>query len=75
VTRFVLVFKRIYRQVDGKERTRWYSEIRRTSNLGRALLWLAGYAAKRDWRNSIVEIVAIVEIDDEIKLVDKSCWE
>jgi len=69
------VFKRIYRQIDGKERTRWYSEVRRAPNLGRALLWLSGYAIKRDWRNSQIEIVTIVEIDgDEVSLVDRSCW-
>jgi len=72
VTRFVLVFKRIYRQTEGgKERTRWYSEIRKATNLGRALLWLAGYAAKRDWRNSQIEIMAAMKIDgDEVSLVE-----
>jgi len=76
VTRFVLVFKRVYRQIDGRERVRWYSEVRKAPNLGRALLWLAGYATKKDWRNSQIEIVAIVKIDgDKVELMDKSCWE
>jgi len=71
VTHFVLVFKRIYRQIDGRERVRWYSEVRKAPNLGRALLWLAGYCSKRDWRNSQIKIITIVKIDrDVIELID-----
>lgn len=45
--------------------------MRRAPNLGRALLWLAGYAVTRDWRNSAIEIVTVVEIDgDEVSLVN-----